>query len=222
MQIKWFGQSAFALEDDSNHVLIDPFHTGEAIPMRFDYPPISGESADLLLVTHEHPDHNNVDAVVGDPTVIRSQVGTHESPVGPVVAASSEHDPAAGTKLGHNVLYSFQLDGLNVVHLGDLGQEALRPAQIAALGAPDVLFVPVGGGITIDADQAAELTRQLAPRWVIGMHYQTSAIDLPIPIEAFSTQFPSVLELTEPTFETQGTGRDGETIVVVFPVPTAR
>lgn len=221
MRIKWFGQSAFALEDSDRRVVVDPFFTGEAIPMRFAYPAIVGESADLLLITHEHPDHNNVDAVVGEPALIRSQVGTHESPVGTVVAASSEHDNVAGTEWGHNVLYRFQLDGLNVVHLGDLGQETLRAAQIEALGTPDVLFVPVGGGSTIGAEQAGALVRNLRPRWAIGMHYQTSAIDLPLPVDDFVAQFSSVVQLTDPAFETDGTGRDGETTVIVFPVPTA-
>src|SRR5690349_16618986 len=91
------------------------------------YPPIEGVRADLLIVTHEHGDHNAVEVIAGDPELIRSTAGTHESPVGEVVSVASEHDDAAGTKRGANTLVRFALDGLIYCHLGDLGQAELRP-----------------------------------------------------------------------------------------------
>ena len=84
-------------------MFIDPF--GDMSPlagrgMQFDYPAIEGVSADLLLVTHEHLDHNAVEVIGGDPTILRSTAGKLESPVGEVVAVASEHDQAAGTERG--------------------------------------------------------------------------------------------------------------------------
>ena len=103
--VRWYGQSAFLVEGEQS-VFIDPFGDMGAMSARgleFRYPLIDDVSADLLLVTHEHFDHNGVEAVGGDPVVIRS-AGTHESPVGEVVAIASEHDDVAGTARGSNVI----------------------------------------------------------------------------------------------------------------------
>ncbi|MBV8480695.1 MAG: MBL fold metallo-hydrolase, partial [Actinobacteria bacterium] len=102
MRIRWFGQSSFLLSGESD-VFIDPFGDMSAAAARglvFDYPPIDGVEADLLLVTHEHGDHNAVDVIGGSPAVIRSTAGRFESPVGEVVGIASEHDEAAGTQRG--------------------------------------------------------------------------------------------------------------------------
>jgi len=188
VQIRWYGQSAFRL-DGSRSVVIDPFGPmGELAAARgivFDYPPIEPAPADLLLVTHEHGDHNAVDAVTGDPPTIRSTAGTFESPLGEVVAVASEHDDAAGTQRGPNTIFRFELDGLRVCHFGDFGQRALRPEQRTALGEVDVLFLPVGGGPTVGGAEAAAVVRELAPRLVVGMHYRTAAVNFLDPPDAF-------------------------------------
>jgi L-ascorbate metabolism protein UlaG (beta-lactamase superfamily) len=188
MRIRWFGQSAFLLTGERS-VLIDPFGPiGERMAARgleFRYPPVEGVRADLLLVTHEHGDHNHVEAAVGEPAVLRSTAGRLESPVGEVVAVASEHDDAAGTRRGPNTIFRFALDGLAVCHLGDFGQPALRPEQREALGEVDVLFVPAGGGPTIGGKVAAAVVRALAPRLVVPMHYRTEAIGFLDPPDAF-------------------------------------
>jgi L-ascorbate metabolism protein UlaG (beta-lactamase superfamily) len=187
MQIRWFGQSAFLLAGEQT-VFIDPFGDPAALAGRgleFRYPLITGVTADLVLVTHEHFDHNAVDAVGGDPVVLRSTAGRLESPVGEVVAIAAEHDDVAGTARGPNTIFRFTLDGLSVCHFGDFGQPGLRGAQRAAIGAVDVLFVPVGGTATIDGPTAAEVVRALGPRLVVPMHYRTPAINFLEPADAF-------------------------------------
>ena len=180
MRIRWYGQSAFRLEGEKT-VVIDPFgnfrERALARGMRFDYPPLEEQHADLLLITHEHPDHNAAELVTGEPVSIRSTAGMFESPVGDVVAVASEHDDAAGTLRGPNTIFRFSLDGLRLCHLGDLGQSALRHEQRRAIGEVDVLFVPVGGGQTIGGAIAADVVRSLVPRLVVPMHYRTPAID---------------------------------------------
>jgi len=130
MQVEWYGQSAFLLTAADKTVAIDPFADMSAMAasrgMQFDYPPIEGVEADLLLVTHEHIDHNGVDAIGGDPTILRSTAGKLESPIGEIVAIASEHDEVAGTERGPNTIFVFELDGLRVCHFGDFGQSALR------------------------------------------------------------------------------------------------
>jgi L-ascorbate metabolism protein UlaG (beta-lactamase superfamily) len=188
MHIRWFGQSAFLLRGERT-VAIDPFGDGvsklTAQGLVFAYPPIGEIQADLLLITHEHGDHNAAEVVAGEPATIRSTAGSFDSPAGPVVAVASEHDDVAGTRRGPNTLFRLELDGLAVCHLGDLGQAALRPEQRAAIGEVDVLFVPVGGGPTVGGEQAARVVRELAPRLVVPMHYRTDAVNFLEPPDAF-------------------------------------
>jgi L-ascorbate metabolism protein UlaG (beta-lactamase superfamily) len=188
MTIRWFGQSAFLLTGPSGRIAIDPFGAiGDAMRSRvtWNYPDIEGVEAELLLVTHEHLDHNGVEVVGGEPQLIRSTTGTFESPFGPVVGVASEHDEVAGTQRGPNTIFVFELDGLRFAHFGDFGQTGLRPEQQTAIGNVDVLIVPVGDGPTIGGEQAATIARDLNARVVIPMHYRTEAIDFLEPEDAF-------------------------------------
>ena len=188
MLIRWYGQSAFLLTGQQHRVFVDPFGDIAAAVGRndwnWDYPPVEGVEADVLLVTHDHLDHNAVEAIGGDPVVL-AKAGTYESPLGEVVGIASEHDAVAGTERGPNTIFRFALDGMTVAHFGDFGQPALRPTQWEALGEVDVLFLPVGGGPTIAPDAAAELVGDLRPRLVVPMHYRTPAIGFLDPPDAF-------------------------------------
>src|SRR3954453_19800722 len=163
MQVEWYGQSAFRLSADGTTVFIDPFGDVSGLVARgieFNYPAIDGANAELLLVTHEHMDHNGVEAIGGDPGVIRAMAGTHESPVGEVVGVASEHDPVAGTQRGPNTIFVFELDGVRIAHFGDFGQITLRDEQAQAIGSVDLAFLPVGAGPTIAAQQAHEIAQR--------------------------------------------------------------
>ncbi len=222
MQIEWYGQSAFRLTEGRTTIFIDPFD-GVAGPgsrgLRWDYPAIAGVEADLLLVTHEHRDHNGVAAVGGEPVILRSTAGRLESPIGEVLAVASEHDTAAGTERGPNTLFAFTFAGRRVAHLGDLGQRALRDEQVRALGAVDLLFVPVGGGPTIGADQAADAAAMLRARVVVPMHYRTERIDFLEPVDAFLAGAERVERLGAPVFELDALPADDGPLVVVPAAP---
>jgi len=184
--VRWYGQSAF-LVSGSKAVFIDPFGDMQGLASRgieWRYPPIEGATAELLLVTHDHGDHNAVDAVGGDPQVLRT-AGTHETPVGTVVGIASEHDDVAGTQRGPNTLFRFELDGIAFAHFGDFGQRALRAEQAAALGTVDVLLLPVGDGPTVGGERAAAVVRDVQPRLVVPHHYRTPAIGFLEPPDAF-------------------------------------
>ncbi len=205
MRVEWHGQSAFQLRSGSASVFIDPF--GDLAPMRergiqFEYPEIQGVEADLLLITHEHLDHNAAEAIGGDPVVIRSTAGTIDSPLGEVLAIASEHDDAAGTQRGPNTIFKLTLDGVRVCHFGDFGQAALRQAQAAAIGEVDLLILPVGGGPTIGAREAHALVSQISPRWVVPMHYRTPRIGFLEPADDFLAGFEQVLRLPQASFQT--------------------
>jgi L-ascorbate metabolism protein UlaG (beta-lactamase superfamily) len=223
MRVEWYGQSAFHLSTPEQSVAIDPFIDMSAMAasrgMQFDYPLIADVQADLLLVTHEHGDHNGVEAIVGEPAVLRSTAGTLDSPLGSVTAIASEHDEEAGTARGPNTIFVFELDGLRVSHFGDFGQSALRPEQAAAIGAVDLLILPVGGGPTIGAEGAAAIIKRLAPRWVVPMHYRTARINFLETADAFLERSPHVERLEQSVFETSELPQADGPLVVVPAAP---
>ena len=218
MRIQWHGQSAFDL---AGRVFIDPFGDVSLLASRglqFDYPAIEGMSPELLLVTHEHRDHNGVEAIGGSPAVIRSTAGTIESPVGEVVAVASEHDEVAGTKAGPNAIFVFTLDELRIAHFGDFGQAALRDEQAAAIGKVDLAFVPVGDGPTIGAAQARELVDTIGAHWVVPMHYRTPRVSFLETADAFLERFDEVVRLDTPAFDLADLP-DGGPVAVVPAAP---
>jgi len=220
MRVEWHGQSAFTLEGEEGTVFIDPFGDMSAAReggIEWNYPPIEADGVDLLLVTHEHVDHNGVEAIDGEPQTLRSTAGTHETPLGAVVGVASEHDQAAGTERGPNTIFVFSLDGVRVAHLGDFGQAALRPEQQEAIGAVDLAIVPVGGGPTIGGSAAAEIALSLGARWVVPMHYRTHRIGFLENEEEFAAAFPTVQRLGSPSFDTDELERAESGAVAVVP-----
>lgn len=220
MRVEWHGQSAFTLAGEGATVFVDPF--GDMSPLAergiaWDYPPIEAEGVDLLLVTHEHLDHNAVEAIAGEPHLVRSLSGTHETPHGTVVGVSSEHDPAAGTERGHNTIFVLELDGLRIAHFGDFGQAGLRPEQREAIGDVDLAFVPVGGGPTIGGAAAAELVGSLGARWAVPMHYRTPRIGFLESEEEFAAAFSHVQRLEGPSFDTDQLEQPQTGAVAVIP-----
>jgi L-ascorbate metabolism protein UlaG (beta-lactamase superfamily) len=222
MQVEWYGQSAFRLSDGATTVFIDPFDDLGPLAqrgLRWDYPAIEGVRADLLLVTHEHLDHNGVGAIAGDPPTLRSTAGRLESPIGEVLAVASEHDQAAGTERGPNTLFAFTLGGRRVAHLGDLGQADLREEQAQALGRVDLLFVPIGAGPTIGAEQAAAIAARLSARVVVPMHYRTERIDFLEPVDAFAALAQRVERLESSAFDLEALPGGDSPLVVVPAAP---
>jgi L-ascorbate metabolism protein UlaG (beta-lactamase superfamily) len=225
MRVEWHGQSAFTLTGSEAKIFIDPF--GDMGPLladrglRFDYPPIEVDGVDLLLVTHEHRDHNAVEAVAGQPQMLRATAGKHDTEaVGEVLGVASEHDEVAGTERGPNTIFVFELDGLRVAHFGDFGQRTLREEQAAAIGAVDLLLLPVGGGPTIGAAQAGAIVARLDARWVVPMHYRTARADfLPETEKEFVAQVPQTARFEAAWFDTADLPTEGGPIAVVPAAP---
>ena len=223
MQVEWYGQSAFRLASDEATVFIDPFadmsQMATKYGMQFDYPPIEGVHADLLLVTHEHFDHNGVEAIAGSPTVLRSTAGRLESPIGEVLAVASEHDERAGTERGPNTIFVFDLDGIRCCHFGDFGQRELRDEQAEAIGTVELLIIPVGGGPTIGAAQATAIAERLGARWIVPMHYRTPRVSFLEPADEFLALMADVERLDVPRFDTASLEADGAPLAVVPAAP---
>lgn len=221
MQVEWYGQSAFRLTTSEATVFIDPFGDVSGLAARgiqFDYPPIESVQAQLVLVTHEHADHNGVEAIGGNPAVLRSTAGRLESPIGEVLAVASEHDRKAGTERGPNTIFCFELDGVRVAHFGDFGQAFLRDEQAEAIGKIDLAFLPVGGGPTIDAEQAYAIVDRLSPRFVVPMHYRTPRVNFLETADSFLAKVEhQALETS--SLETQALSSQAGPLALVLATP---
>jgi L-ascorbate metabolism protein UlaG (beta-lactamase superfamily) len=222
MRVRYLGHAAFLLDDGDKSVVLDPYldiSDSPAPDRRWDYPEITGVSADLVLVSHDHGDHNGPDAIGGDPLLIRSRGGRFKTPIGEVVGVMSEHDAEAGSLRGGNVIFVFELGGVRVVHLGDFGQRTLRDEQLAALGTVDLLMVPVGAGSTSTPEEAAEVTKRTGARWVLPMHYTTRYVDFMEPVDTFLELVSSVHTIDSSEFDTSELPDDGAQTILVPAVP---
>jgi L-ascorbate metabolism protein UlaG (beta-lactamase superfamily) len=167
MQINWYGHSCFRLRDRYGTVVTDPY--GDEIG--YSLPRIR---ADVVTVTHEHPDHANVKAIKGNPRVI-SGPGEYEVK-GIFVIGIPAQPPEIRTQGGtRNTVYLFDFEGVTVCHLGDLRRVPTQ-SQVEELGDVDVLLIPVGGGTTLGPAKAPEVVSLLEPKIVIPMHYRTELL----------------------------------------------
>ena len=163
MVITWYGQSCFKIQSGDLVLAIDPFDKDIGLtPPRF--------KADIVAVTHEHRDHNNVESIPEGSFVIRGP-GEYESKEVAITGIPTFHDTKEGRERGRNTIYLIGMEDMRLAHLGDFGEEKIRPETLDALGEVDILFVPVGGTYTIDAETAAEVVSAIEPRLVIPMHY---------------------------------------------------
>jgi L-ascorbate metabolism protein UlaG (beta-lactamase superfamily) len=169
MKVKWLGHACFLITSESGlRIITDPYTTGA---FGLEYAPVA-ETADIVTVSHDHADHNNVAAVKGNPQVVRG-LGSHEVKGIQFKGIATAHDESAGKQRGSNTIFCFTLDGINVCHLGDLGHE-LSDQTVADIGDVDVLLIPVGGNFTIDAIVANGVCKKLAPKLIIPMHYKNA------------------------------------------------
>ncbi len=178
MTITWYGQSCFRIDTREAVLAIDPFSKGIGLtPPRF--------RADILLITHPHPDHANAEAIGGEPTVIAGP-GEYEVKGVTIRGIPTFHDAEHGKRRGANTAFTITAEGLRVVHLGDFGESSLREETAEAIGATDVLLIPVGGTYTIDGAAAAKIVSHIEPKLAIPMHFALPGLTIKLaPVEGF-------------------------------------
>ncbi len=183
MKIKFLGHAAFLLTSDSGvNIITDPYKPG-CFDGGIKYGVIN-ESADIVTISHDHDDHNETN-LKGNPTFIRKN-GTSDIKGIKIEGFDSFHDTNQGKDRGKNIIFNMAIDGINVVHLGDLGHE-LSADAVKNIGKVDILLVPVGGFFTIDALTAEKIVNALSPKIVIPMHYKTEKCGFPIAaLESFT------------------------------------
>ena len=174
MKIKWLGHASFLITSESGvRIITDPYQSGGELK----YQPVT-EVADIVTVSHDHFDHNQVATVRGNPEVV-SGAGTKEVKGIRFRGVPCAHDEEGGKLRGANFIFCFGVDGVKVCHLGDLGHP-LSAEQLQEIGAVDVVLIPVGGFYTIDAKVASDVCLKLKPKLVIPMHFKNERCAFPI------------------------------------------
>lgn len=172
MKIRYLGHSSFLLTGSTGTAIVtDPYDSSIGYSM----PKVE---ADAVTVSHHHYDHDNVKAVGGNPVILDKEQG-YELPGVVINAVKSCHDNRGGALRGKNLIFKFRMDGLDVCHLGDLGEEC-SSGLIEAILPVNVLLIPVGGNYTIDAKTAKEYVDRLMPDVVIPMHYRCKGCGIDI------------------------------------------
>ncbi|MCD6599843.1 MAG: MBL fold metallo-hydrolase [Dehalococcoidia bacterium] len=214
MKVKWLGHACFLLVSDGGfRIITDPY----AVEQNLNYSPIK-EAADVVVVSHDHYDHNNVSAVWGEPEVLKGS-GVRIAKGIQFRGIATYHDTVQGEQRGANTVFCFRLDEMNLCHLGDLGH-VLSAGQVEEIGDVDILFTPVGGFYTIDAAAASQVCDQLKPKVVIPMHFRTPQCTYPIAgIDDFLRGKVNVkkIDLSEVEFRLEKLPRITE-IVILEPV----
>jgi len=212
MKVKWLGHASFLItSDDGTKIITDPYTPGGP----FQYGEIK-ESADIVTVSHGHFDHNNVASVQGNPQVVQEAAPVEIKGI-KFSGLPSYHDDAGGSQRGNNIIFCFEVDGIRLCHLGDLGHQ-LGEKECADLGSVDIMLVPVGGNYTIDAKGATEVCGKLAPKVIMPMHYRNERCsDFPVAgVDEFLQGKESVTRLSSSEVEFKKGELPAKTQIIVL------
>jgi L-ascorbate metabolism protein UlaG (beta-lactamase superfamily) len=169
MKIKWLGHSCFLLTSGKGtRVITDPFDSAKGLDLLYKEVTIE---ADIVTSSHSHSDHSYVGPVKGNPVIIREAANTTIKDI-KIWTVHTWHDEHQGKERGPNLVFCFEIDGVNICHMGDTG-EHLQKSHVDAIGKVDVLLMPVGGIFTLDCRPAMQSCESLKPSIIIPMHYKT-------------------------------------------------
>lgn len=185
VEVTWYGQSMFRISGGGTTLVCDP--VGPSAGYRFE--PLG---ADIVLVSHDHADHNYVEGITGSPEVLQT-TGSHSLGGLEITGIPGFHDRKHGTERGPNIMFTWEQAGIKMAHLGDIG-EVPGPEVLTGFEGLDILMIPVGGVYTIDGDEAAGLVQALSPSIVFPMHYLTPDVVFPLePLDSFTANFPGAI-----------------------------
>lgn len=182
MQIQYYGQSCFKITTKpAGRATEDVVFFHDPFDKEIGLRPPQGQ-ADVIFVSHDHHDHNNVGAIKGEPVVINTP-GEYAVKGINVVGIDAYHDSKEGELRGRSTIFILEVEDLKICHLGDLGAD-LSGKQLEEIDGVDILFIPVGGNYTIDGKKASELVRKIEPAIVIPMHYKVKGSNMEIEDES--------------------------------------
>ena len=182
MKLQYLGHASFRLISEMGTTIVTDPYDGKMLG--FEMTPVR---CDVVTVSHHHGDHDYVDAVLGNPAVLDEVIACAADDVA-VESYATFHDDERGAKRGNNLVFTFSVDGMKVVHMGDVG--CLDEDVVSKIKGCDVLLLPVGGTFTVDAVGAKWYVDKVQPKLVVPMHYKTEEHSFNVDgVEKFLSQF---------------------------------
>lgn len=212
MDISYLGHSSFRIKGKTGILVTDPFDP-EVVGLK--YPKTS---ADIVTLSHQHKDHNFIEGVKDFKKIIDGP-GEYEILGVSVIGIQTFHDDKKGRLRGKNILYIFEIEGMRIAHLGDLGHK-LSEEALEEMGSVDILMIPVGGVYTLTSMQASEVAREIDPSIIIPMHYRLDGMNKEIfeklsPVEDFLKELGlSVERLDKLSIKRQNLGEEKKVVVL--------
>lgn len=171
MKIQYLGHSSFLLtESTGTSIVTDPYNS-----IGYQFPTVISKA---VTISHQHYDHNNSRDVAGNPLIFDKE-GTYDLDGVEITGIKSFHDDEGGAIRGENIIFKFRMDGLDICHMGDIG-ESCSAELLERILPIDILLIPVGGKGTIDSAQAKEYVDRIMPEIVIPIHYKTKDLKMDI------------------------------------------
>ena len=168
MELTWYGLGCFRIvERGYPAVVMDPFdedETGLTLPRsRVDIV----TSSDLI----EEPGKAKWNGLRAG---ARTIAGPGEYEIGGlfVTGVASFRDKRRGADKGQNVVFSVNVNGVVVCHLGELGHTPTQ-TQVEAMGDVNILLIPVGIPDGLSPAMASEIVSMVEPDIIVPMNYKT-------------------------------------------------
>jgi len=177
MEIVYLGHSEFKISGKNINVVTDPLNPSE---VGITAPKIE---ADVVTISHDHFDHNFLAGVKGEYLCFDTP-GEYEIKGAEIQGIPSFHDNTGGKERGLNTIFVYEIDGIKICHLGDLGHD-LTPEQLDKIDGIDILLIPVGGKYTLDSKLAAKIISEISPKIVIPMHFKAGKMTDLEPLDNF-------------------------------------
>ncbi len=153
MYLSWHGQNCFKIQSEKTTLIIDPF---DPAPTGLK---LNAPKADIVVLTDPNCDCKEVKPIT-DAIFKISAPGEYE--------VKGIFIYGIFLKDKNCLIYHLETEQICLAHLGNLNRLLTEP-EIEALNGIDILFVPVGGNVVLDAKKAADLISQIEPRIVIPM-----------------------------------------------------
>ena len=184
MKLQYLGHASFRIISEmGTTVVCDPF---KADWVGFE---MARVRCDVVTVSHHHADHDCMDSIIGSPAELDLEIACAADDIA-IESIETYHDDVKGTKRGKNLIFTFLVDGLKVVHMGDIG--CLDENVVSKIKNCDILLLPVGGTFTVDAKGAKWYVDSVQPKIVVPMHYKTDEHSFDVDgVDKFLSMIPS-------------------------------
>lgn len=171
MIINYYGVSCFKIQSGETTITIDPPSKESGLKAPRFY-------SDIGISSHSHPRHNGLNELKEKSPEIFLITGPGEYEIKGIRinGFKSFHDASSGEKYGLNTIYTLDIEGVKICHLGDLGEEKIQPQIKEHLGNINILFIPIGGNAVLDSSKSAEIINDFEPNIIVPMHYENDKI----------------------------------------------